>query len=152
MKLINFKKLLLIWLKKLVSDFHNAVISLIVLGIVTTAFLANILKSTINLLTWKIELWISIVFSLLLLLCYEILRSFITRKTIYFEYFGVKWDKKYNAHCPKCEFTLIENNEHFNPESTALCNKCDWEEQLKDETGKSFRLKEAKEIVKSLRK
>jgi len=35
--------------------------------------------------------------------------------------------------------------------STALCNKCDFDEELKDESGKVLSLVEAKQLIKSKR-
>jgi len=85
------------------------------------------------------------------IICPPISQQATDDKPKYFEYFGVFWDKDNNARCPKCEFTLIENNDHAVPYSTALCNKCEWEEELKDETGRTFKLLEAKNIVKTFK-
>jgi hypothetical protein len=67
----------------------------------------------------------------------------------YLSFFGVNWDKDFNAHCPRCDFVLVGNNDHAYGESTATCNKCDFDEELKDEAGNVLSLATAKQLIKS---
>jgi hypothetical protein len=73
-------KRLIKWLWKTASDLHNVAIYYVVSALLGATWIGTILKSTKKALEWKLELWKAIVFSLLILLIYEIARSLLALK------------------------------------------------------------------------
>lgn len=57
------------WLRKIASDLHNVLISLIVGGIIATHHFGTTVQNTKNVLKLNIELWIVIILCLSVLLC-----------------------------------------------------------------------------------
>ncbi len=155
------KKLIKVYLKKVFSDLHSAILGMIVtaliLGVggiwVFSKNLWNLIKRTMLLPT---PLWVTTILALLFLVVYIYLRnktslSLSTPDPDYREEFHVYWDKNNKMRCLNCGKPLKYSSSDSDP-SIFFCSdpRCNSKHILKDKLGKKISEQEAIDLMKTI--
>jgi predicted RNA-binding Zn-ribbon protein involved in translation (DUF1610 family) len=155
------KHLFKVYLKKVFSDLHSAILSTIVAALILgvggiwifSKKLWILLKATMVLPT---PLWVTTIFLALFVLVYIYLRSKIsiplsTPDPEYREEFHVYWDKNFKMRCLNCGKPLKCSSSDSDP-SMFYCSdpRCDSRHILKDKQGRKLSEQEAIDLIKTI--
>jgi hypothetical protein len=155
------KNLFKIYLKKVFSDLHSAIVGIIVGALIISVGsiwvfsknLWNLLKTTMLLPT---PLWVTAIFLALFVMAYFYLRSktsipLSTPDPEYREEFHVYWDRNNKMRCLNCGKPLKYSSSDSDP-SIFHCSdpRCDSKHVIKDKHGKKISEQEAIDLMKTI--
>ena len=140
------KKILWLWLKKLFSDSHSSIVSIIVVALFAGStgiylFFDKLWHAIINTMQSPTPLWATTALGLLLGV-YIYLKSRQFRKSQeppnvqekLHEAFGVYWNSQYNLRCLRCKWPLKCASKGHDP-SIFWCSNCNTKFPLRDPNG-----------------
>jgi hypothetical protein len=155
------KNIFTLYLKKVFSDLHSAILSIIIAALILGAggiwvFSKDLwirLKTTMLLPT---PLWVTTLFLALFVLVYIYLKNktsipLSTPDPAYREEFHVYWDKNNKMRCLNCGKPLKYSSSDSDP-SIFFCSNpmCNSKHILKDKRGKKISEQEAIDLIKSI--